>query len=256
MHFFVSFERQDANEGRSRVYPTRPDKSFTVAQETNSCNYLGRLDHQMNASNNYSVRYPLGSPAELQPGAHQRRRRRPRRHRRHAEHREGQRLGAGRHLQPGDRRHEAEHPARCRRCTRSRSAASRSTRRRGDWTQAPPTLQYLSFIDQADDNYADYRDMNVYGLDDTFSWFIAGGRRQPRSQVRRAVSARRALPRRPALHQRAVQLRRPIAPFNAADPFDLSGAADDPRAADGAAAVADALDSGSTCRTSGRCART
>ena len=44
----------------------------------------------------------------------------------------------------------------------------------GDWTQAPPTLQFLSFIDQADDNYADYRDMNIYGLDDTFSWFIAG----------------------------------------------------------------------------------
>jgi hypothetical protein len=41
----------------------------------------------------------------------------------------------------------------------------------GDWTQAPPTLQYLNFIDQADDNYADYRDMNVYGLDDTFSWY-------------------------------------------------------------------------------------
>ena len=44
----------------------------------------------------------------------------------------------------------------------------------GDWTQAPPTLQFLNFIDQADDNYADYRDMNVYGLDDTFSWFIEG----------------------------------------------------------------------------------
>ena len=44
----------------------------------------------------------------------------------------------------------------------------------GDWTQAPPTLQFLNFIDQADDNYADYRDMNVYALDDTFSWFIAG----------------------------------------------------------------------------------
>ena len=44
----------------------------------------------------------------------------------------------------------------------------------GDWTQAPPTLQFLNFIDQADDNYADYRNMNVYGLDDTFSWFVEG----------------------------------------------------------------------------------
>ena len=39
----------------------------------------------------------------------------------------------------------------------------------GDWTQAPPTLQFLNFIDQADDNYADYRDMNVYAIDDTFT---------------------------------------------------------------------------------------
>ena len=44
----------------------------------------------------------------------------------------------------------------------------------GDWTKAPVTLSYLSFIDQADTNYADYRDINTYGLDDTFSWFIAG----------------------------------------------------------------------------------
>jgi len=36
MHFFASFERQDRDEGRSRHYPTRPDRSFSVAQETNS----------------------------------------------------------------------------------------------------------------------------------------------------------------------------------------------------------------------------
>jgi hypothetical protein len=57
MHFFASFERQDRDEGRSRHYPSRPDRSFSVAQQTNSWNYLGRLDHQINASQNYSVRY-------------------------------------------------------------------------------------------------------------------------------------------------------------------------------------------------------
>jgi outer membrane receptor protein involved in Fe transport len=46
----------------------------------------------------------------------------------------------------------------------------------GDCTQAPPTLEYLSFIDQADDNYADYRIMKIASLDDTFSWFIPGAR--------------------------------------------------------------------------------
>src|ERR671918_828347 len=39
-HYFFSFERQDRDEGRSRVYSTRPDRSFTVAQEANSWNYL------------------------------------------------------------------------------------------------------------------------------------------------------------------------------------------------------------------------
>ena len=72
MHFFASFERQDRDEGRSLVYPTRPDKSFTVAQETNSCNYMGRLDHQLNAEQQLQRALPVGSPAELQPGARQR----------------------------------------------------------------------------------------------------------------------------------------------------------------------------------------
>jgi hypothetical protein len=44
----------------------------------------------------------------------------------------------------------------------------------GDWTLAPVTLNYLNFIDQADTNYADYRNMNVYGIDNTFGWFISG----------------------------------------------------------------------------------
>src|SRR5262245_21670219 len=57
MHFFASFERQAKVEGRTKSYSTRPDKSFTVAQETNSFNYLGRFDHQLNAGNNYSIRY-------------------------------------------------------------------------------------------------------------------------------------------------------------------------------------------------------
>ena len=57
MHFFASFERQDRNEGRSRSYPSRPDKSFSVPQKTDSWNYLGRVDHQLSIDHNYSVRY-------------------------------------------------------------------------------------------------------------------------------------------------------------------------------------------------------
>ena len=56
MHFFFSFERSDLDEGRSRVYPTRPDKSFTATQQTNSFNSMLRIDHQINSSVNYAVR--------------------------------------------------------------------------------------------------------------------------------------------------------------------------------------------------------
>ena len=94
--------------------------------------------------------------------------------------------------------------------------------------------------------------MNVYGLDDTFSWFIAGaggshdlkfgtqyqlGEHYREDQ--RVTNGTLHLPVRPA-----VQRRRSV---------DLSGAADDSRAADGAAAVADAFARALSCRTSGRC---
>src|SRR5262245_5517631 len=168
MHFFFSFERQDKNEGRSRSYSTRPDRSFTVAQETNSWNYLSRVDHQLNANNNYSVRFLW----DHQPNYNQV-------------------LGNGtidtlsiekdndwtfvtsyNTVLAGTKLNVV------------RASAVHEKPKRGqplyqdvgDWTQAPPTLMFLSFIDQADDNYADYRDMNVYGLDDTFSWFIPGAR--------------------------------------------------------------------------------
>ena len=59
MHFFFSFERQNRIEGRSRNYTTRPDRSFTAPQQSNYWNYLGRVDHQLNSSHNYSVRYLL-----------------------------------------------------------------------------------------------------------------------------------------------------------------------------------------------------
>ena len=128
MHFFSSFERQDRDEGRSRVYPTRPDQSFTVAQETNSWNYLWRVDHQLNSSHNYSVRFLWDHQPNynqvLGNGTH-----------RHAEHREGQRLGVRRHLQPGDRRDQAEHPARVggAREAEARTAALSGDRATGRW---------------------------------------------------------------------------------------------------------------------------
>jgi hypothetical protein len=166
MHFFASFERQDRAEGRSRVYPTRPDRSFTVAQKTDSWNYMGRMDHQLNASHNYSVRFLW----DHQPNYNQV-------------------LGNGtidtlsiekdndwsfvtsyNWVMGGKKLNTLRASAVHEKPKRGQPLYQES----GDWTQAPPTLQFLSFIDQADTNYADFRNMNVYGLDDTFSWFIAG----------------------------------------------------------------------------------
>lgn len=165
MHFFASFERQDRDEGRSRHYPSRPDRSFSVAQETNSWNYLGRLDHQLNASQNYSVRYLW----DHQPNYNQV-------------------LGNGtvdtlsiekdndwafvatyNRVFGGSRLNVVRASAVHEKPKRGQPLYQET----GDWTQAPPTLQFLNFIDQADDNYADYRDMNIYALEDTFTWFVA-----------------------------------------------------------------------------------
>jgi hypothetical protein len=165
MHFFGSFERQDKNEGRSKFYTTRPDRSFSVAQETNSFNYLGRLDHQLNASNNYSVRFLW----DHQPNYNQV-------------------LGNGTvdtlsiekdndwtlvgtyNKVMGSTRLNIVRLSAVHEKPKRGQPLYQDT---GDWTQAPPTLQFLSFIDQADDNYADYRDVNTYGIDDAFSWYIS-----------------------------------------------------------------------------------
>ena len=164
MHFFFSFERQDRDEGRSRVYPTRPDRSFTVAQETNSWNYLWRVDHQLNSNNNYSGRFLW----DHQPNYNQV-------------------LGDGtidtlsiekdndwalvgtyNRVMGGRRLNILRLSAVHEKPKRGQELYQET----GDWTLAPPTLQFLSFIDQADTNYADYRNMNVYGIDDTFTWYI------------------------------------------------------------------------------------
>jgi len=173
MHFFASFERQAKVEGRTLIYPTRPDRSFTVGQETNSWNYLGRFDQQFNASHNYSVRYLW----DHQPNYNQ-------------VLTNGGGVGLGGTIDTLSIEKDNDWTLvgtynwvmGGTKLNVMRASLVHEKPKRGqplyqdvgDWTQAEPTLQFLSFIDQADDNYADYRDMNVYGLDDTFSWFISG----------------------------------------------------------------------------------
>ncbi len=174
MHFFASFERQDRSEGRTQVYPTRPDRSFSAAQKTDSWNYMGRVDHQLNTSNNYSVRFLWDHQPNynqvLNGGG------------------SGGNLGGTTDTLSIEKDNDWAlvgtynlvlggtklNIVRVSAVHEKPKRGQPLYQEKGDWTQAPPTLQFLSFIDQADDNYADYRNMNVYGLDNTFSWFIAG----------------------------------------------------------------------------------
>ena len=56
-HYFFSLERIIINEGRSSVYAARPDRNFSISQDTDVWNLLGRVDHQLSPTQTYSVRY-------------------------------------------------------------------------------------------------------------------------------------------------------------------------------------------------------
>lgn len=163
MHFFFSFERSDLDEGRSRVYSTRPDKSFTATQQTNSFSYLGRIDHQLTSDLNYSVRLLW----DHQPNY-------------------DQVLGNGtiNTLYTEKDAHQAlvgtfnwiQSPTRL--LSLRTSYVSESPDRgmpqyfEAPWSEAPPMLDFLSYYDQAGNEYADVRTMKVYALDTTYTWFV------------------------------------------------------------------------------------
>ncbi len=57
LHFFASFERYVVGTGLTNVFPSRPDLNFNVKEGLNGRNYMGRIDHQINAHNFYTIRY-------------------------------------------------------------------------------------------------------------------------------------------------------------------------------------------------------
>jgi hypothetical protein len=56
-HFFVSLERQVDNPNRTRVFETRPDYNFAIAEDRTDWNTLVRFDHQINKSHTWAVRW-------------------------------------------------------------------------------------------------------------------------------------------------------------------------------------------------------
>jgi hypothetical protein len=56
-HFFFSLERQVDNPNRSKVFPTRPELNFAIAEDRTDWNTLIRFDHQINKNNTWAVRW-------------------------------------------------------------------------------------------------------------------------------------------------------------------------------------------------------
>ncbi len=162
MHFFFSFERSDLDEGRSRVYPTRPDKSFTATQQTNSFNSMLRIDHQINSSVNYAVR----GLWDHQPN-------------------HNQVLGDGTkdtlYTEKDDDATLVGTFNWITKPTQLLTLRASYVQERPDrgmpqyfeapWSEAPPMLDFLSYYDQAGNEYADVRQMKVYAFDTLFTWF-------------------------------------------------------------------------------------
>ena len=168
MHYFFSYEKQDRDEGRSFSYVTRPDKSFAALQKTRMQNVLGRLDHQLNSSNHYSVRFlwdhqptidqPLGNPtaATLSQDKDN----------------DWTVVGTYNKVIGATKLYTLRAALVHEKPVRGQQLYQET----GDWTLAPPSLVFQNFTDQADINRADFRVMDSYGLDNTFSWFIPGAR--------------------------------------------------------------------------------
>src|SRR6185436_11752346 len=56
-HFFFSLERQVDNPNRTRVFPTRPELNFAIAEDRTDWNTLIRFDHQINSNHTWAVRW-------------------------------------------------------------------------------------------------------------------------------------------------------------------------------------------------------
>src|SRR5262245_13330771 len=57
MHFFFSLERQVDNPNRTTVFPTRPEYNYAWFEDRTDWNTLVRVDHQINGSHTWAVRW-------------------------------------------------------------------------------------------------------------------------------------------------------------------------------------------------------
>ena len=57
LHFFANLERIDQNRGVTMNMPARPELNFTDFTHDNVWNWMARMDHQINSTNTWAVRW-------------------------------------------------------------------------------------------------------------------------------------------------------------------------------------------------------
>src|SRR5262245_15413083 len=168
IHFFGSYERYVLGTGLTNVFPTRPDLNWSLKSPLNGRNFIGRLDHQINAANTYTFRYLT----ERQPNR-------------------GLLTGDTATLTSGNYELDIDqtwsaaynHVFGSKALNTVRVSMESEDIQRGaepgtfletnDKTLEPPVLNHLSFTEQGHVN-GQHRHEQALGLDDTFSLFLPG----------------------------------------------------------------------------------
>ncbi len=176
LHFFVSFENVNQNQGLSRVYPTRPDLTFSDVVYSDFWNNVVRTDFQANPQNSFTFRWlsdwqPIRqrSGSHTNPGAAQNDR---------------QTLSALHDEKDWDQtgmfiynRVLGSTKLNTLRAAVTQEDVDRGTpgyfEAGGDMTVQPPTLRHPTLDTQSTD-FALHRIQTSYQLDDSFSWFVPG----------------------------------------------------------------------------------
>jgi outer membrane receptor protein involved in Fe transport len=178
-HFFAAVERVLIDDARTINIPARPDLNASPTTETRVWNTIVRLDHQINASNTWNVRWlreyspqlnqiipsgagPAGSPLLPVSLAAAR-----------EEDDLDQTVVASLNSSLGNTRFNTFRVSFTQEDVAFATPGFNSNGRRQD--QLPPTLRFLTYIDQQSD-VAQARVNNAYQVEDTFSWFVPGRR--------------------------------------------------------------------------------
>jgi outer membrane receptor protein involved in Fe transport len=176
-HFFAAVERVLIDDARTINIPARTDLNASPTTETRVWNSIVRFDHQINAGNTWNVRWlreyspqfnqiipsAAGPPGSAQVPVSL------------AAAREeddlDQTVVASLNSSLGNTRFNTFRVSFTQEDVAFATPGFNSNGRRQD--QLPPTLRYLTYIDQQSD-VAQARVNNAYQVEDTFSWFVPG----------------------------------------------------------------------------------